>query len=354
MISKNQHLEQQPIPAIEADDLGDDTPVSSEDAGASEKFMVHSEYGEAGQPQSVAPNLEIEPVPNYQGIRTTTRAYRESAPALRQMEAASAEAEESPLDAWYAEFSRPGTAAVLQHPEGARTIAEVTKAILEVVLGTDDRVQIGNTQDFPWRCICALNIAGGDGTRWIGTGWFAGPRTVITAGHCVYMHSHGGWVTSIEVIPGCNDGQRPYDSTVATSFRSVKGWTEKQMRDYDYGAIILPAEGALGTIVGSFGIINLGDSDLTGHKLNLSGYPSDKTRGTQWFHARALDSITARTLVYSIDTAGGQSGSPVWRLENGERHVVGIHTNGDISGNSATRIVAPVFDNIGRWKDEAS
>jgi len=153
-------------------------------------------------------------------------------------------------------------------------------------------VQIGNTQDFPWRCICALNITAGDGTNWIGTGWFAGLRTVITAGHCVYMHGHGGWVTSIEVIPGCNDGQRPYDPTSATSFRSVRGWTEKQLRNFDYGAIVLPAEGALGTIVGSFGIINLSDPELTALKVNLSGYPSDKPRGTQWFHVRSLDSIT--------------------------------------------------------------
>ena len=159
---------------------------------------------------------------------------------------------------------------------------------------------------------------------------------------------------TIEVIPGCNDSQRPYDSTVATSFRSVKGWTEKQMRNYDYGDIILPTEGALGAIVGSFGIINSSGPELTTLKVNLSGYPSDKPRGTQWFHARGLDSITDRFLVYSIDTGGGQSGSPVWRLSNGERLVVGIHTNGDISGNSATRIVAPVFDNIVRWRDEAS
>ena len=350
---KNQTVEQQATSAIEVADLGDDTPVSSEDSGASEKLLTNSEYGEAGQPEAIARTLEIEPVPNYQGARTE-RAFRETAPALRLMKAGSEGAEESPLDAWYAEFGRPGTVAVLKHSKGSRTIAEANGTIMEVVMGPDDRVQIDNTQDFPWRCICALNITAGDGTRWIGTGWFASPRTVITAGHCVYMHSHGGWVTSIEVIPGCNDGQHPYDLTVSASFRSVKGWTEKQLRNYDYGAIILPAEGALGTIVGSFGIINLSDPELTELKVNLSGYPSDKTRGTQWFHASALDSITDRTLVYSIDTAGGQSGSPVWRLKNGERHVVGIHTNGDISGNSATRIVAPVFDNIGSWKDGAS
>jgi V8-like Glu-specific endopeptidase len=42
----------------------------------------------------------------------------------------------------------------------------------------------------------------------------------------------------------------------------------------------------------------------------------------------------------------------VWRLQNGQRHAVGIHTNGASTGNSATRITSPVFNNIKKWKAE--
>ena len=60
--------------------------------------------------------------------------------------------------------------------------------------------------------------------------------------------------------------------------------------------------------------------------------------------------MTAKTLVYNIDTVGGQSGCPVYIKKGGQRYVVGIHNYGAATGNSATRITAPVYErlNVGR------
>jgi V8-like Glu-specific endopeptidase len=238
-------------------------------------------------------------------------------------------------------------AVVRQQPGLSQTTAEV-------VIGKDDRLRIHKTTAYPWRTICSLLITAKDGSGWRGTGWLVGPGTVMTAGHCVYMHGHGGWVRRIEVVPGRNGSKRPYGSCAATSFCSVKGWTNKKKRSHDYGAIILPSNCRYGNQLGWFGYANLGASSLSGLTVNLSGYPGDKPAGTQWWHARRIKWVTARTIVYNIDTAGGQSGSPVWRLKNGQRHAVGIHTNGSTSGNSATRITKPVFDNIKAWKQKGS
>lgn len=276
---------------------------------------------------------DLEPVPGYEA-----RFLNVLAQESRRMVA------DGPplLDAWYASFE---ASAALQQPE-------VVERIAEVVIGVDDRIQITATTSIPWRWICALRIKAKDGSNWIGTGWLVGPRTVITAGHCVYIHDRGGWVSSIEVIPGCNGATRPYGSGTATAFRSVTGWTSSRNRNYDYGAMILPSHKAYGNQLGYFGYASLSESSLLNLTLNLSGYPGDKPSGTQWFHARKTASVTARTIVYNIDTAGGQSGSPVWRYLNGQRHAVGIHTNGSPSGNSATRIVTEVFNNIKKWKEE--
>ena len=65
------------------------------------------------------------------------------------------------------------------------------------------------------------------------------------------MHEAGGWVRSIEVIPGCNDSSQPFGSYVATAFRSVTGWTNSKNRVHDYGAIILPAASRPGTRPGT-------------------------------------------------------------------------------------------------------
>jgi V8-like Glu-specific endopeptidase len=166
------------------------------------------------------------------------------------------------------------------------------------------------------------------------------------------MHEEGGWAASIEVVPAQNDASRPYGSFVGSTLRSVTGWTQSKNRDNDYGAIILPSNSRPGDTVGFFGFAVRDNSFLMNAALNLSGYPADKAGGNQqWFMAQKPKSLTSRVISYDIDTFGGQSGSPVWVLQNGNRYGVGIHTNGASSGNSATRIEANVYNNLMAWKN---
>lgn len=221
----------------------------------------------------------------------------------------------------------------------------------EVVIGPDDRVKITPTTSFPWRAICALRITARNGRKFIGTGWLISPRTVITAGHCVYLHNEGGWASSIEVIPALDGASRPYGSASSSNLRSVSGWTSGGPNaDFDYGAIILPQNFRPGVQTGVFELANLNDAQLLNTTLNLSGYPGDKGGSTQWFDKKRTKSVSPRRIVYEIDTMGGQSGSPVWYLANGRRFAVGVHTNGSASGNSATRINASVLTNLQNWK----
>lgn len=93
----------------------------------------------------------------------------------------------------------------------------------------------------------------------------------------------------------------------------------------------------------------------TNHKpseteYEISGSAGEKN-GEQWFMAQRTKSVSDRVITYDIDTTGGQSGSPVWVLQDGNRYGVGIHTNGANSGNSATRISGAVFNNMPTWKN---
>lgn len=224
----------------------------------------------------------------------------------------------------------------------------------EVIIGVDNRVRVNPTTTYPWRAICGLRIRAANGASYIGTGWMISPRTVITAGHCVFLHDAGGWARSVEVIPALNDGSRPYASHTSTTLRSVTGWTQGKNRQYDYGAIILPPNSRPGAQTGTFGFAVRDDNFLRNAMLNLSGYPGDKGGSQQWFHALRSKSASSRVITYDIDTMGGQSGSPVWVLQNGQRYAVGIHTNGSSSGNSATRIVTDIFNNLANWKNQGA
>jgi len=223
----------------------------------------------------------------------------------------------------------------------------------EAVIGTDERVEITNTKQFPWRVNASLLITAADNSQWIGTGWFISPRTLVTAGHCVFIQHSGiagrdGWVKKIQVMPGRRGTDVPFGAITATEFWSVKGWGEKGQENYDYGAIILPA--AFPQDLGHYGFGVFTDVQLLASTANIAGYPGDKPKGTLWYDNRKVGSVNPDKVFYAADTAGGQSGAAVYVLREGQRIGVAIHTYGGNTANSGTRISSQVFSNLEAWK----
>jgi glutamyl endopeptidase len=238
------------------------------------------------------------------------------------------------------------------HASFGKVTEGLSPQFAESILGRDDRVQITATSTYPWRVHASLLITAADGSNWIGTGWFIGPHTLITAGHCVYIKHSGvvgrdGFVRSIKVMPGRNGTVLPFGAVTSTDFRTVRGWANNGDQNYDYGAIILPSD--LGNTTGWLGFGVYDDTTLLNSVGNLSGYPGDKPAGTQWYHSRKLISVGPRKVYYDIDTMGGQSGSAVYRIVNGKRSAVAVHAYGG-AANSGTRITAPVHANMVSWK----
>lgn len=221
----------------------------------------------------------------------------------------------------------------------------------EIVCGYDDRVQIPYTMAAPWRHICQLIVHFPSFTGRC-TGWLAGTRGVITAGHCVYRAFSGEWAESIEVIPGCNGGSKPFGSQISTDFRTNQEYMNTGSPYYDYGAVILP-DSTMSLQAGWFGFAAKPDYWLLNALANNSGYPGDKPYGTQWFNADRITSVNPSHIRYMLDTAAGQSGSPMWVLPyegapQGNKYVVGIHFWGGCP-NVAIRITSHVWYNLKMW-----
>ena len=221
----------------------------------------------------------------------------------------------------------------------------------DFVFGTDDRRQISPATSYPWSAIAHLVISRADGQTGTCTGFFIGPHTVATAGHCVYAHN-GGWATSIQVIPGRDGSSAPFGSqTVTTSgLRTVNGWIWYGTPLYDYGAIILPND-TLGNRVGWFGFAAFDDSTILNSVGNLSGYPSDKPFGTQWWDSKGMLNVDADQVYYLIDMIPGHSGSPVWRTTNTSRYVFAINTYQTSQYNFGKRINQTVFNLMLQWRN---
>lgn len=264
------------------------------------------------------------------------------------------------------EVSPPTASALVSAPQGfdldspvrggtpGTDLATVPDIGIESVIVPDERVQITNTAMPPWRWITRLEMSTDNG-GFICSGFFVGPQVLTTAGHCLFNSAFGGdnWANSVRVIPGKNGASEPFGSqTVPTSsLNSVSGWVTFGDASFDYGWIELPDE-TLHDQVGSFGVAVFSDLELSGSTVNLAGYPGDKPAGTMWFDADAITDVGSHQFSYEIDTAGGQSGSPVWSFDGTHRQVVGIHTLGVGSSgcnpgdNCGTRIRDPIATNL--------
>lgn len=225
------------------------------------------------------------------------------------------------------------------------------EALQESVIGADGRTRETNTTLYPHRAIGQIDIVE-DGTRAYCTGWLIDRNSVVTAGHCAY--NPGGAndpVDSATFVPGRNGaGVTPYGFCFVNAVFAPYGWRVEGKRSYDWA--IMQLDCTVGNTVGWFGMYTLpGTNRLAGTTARVQGYPLDKDPGTQWWMTGSVHHSTDRRLFYPMDTAGGQSGSPVfkWNRPGCGSCVMGIHTasaSGTPLNNSGTRITASVFDKI--------
>ena len=188
---------------------------------------------------------------------------------------------------------------------------------LESVIGADDRARISPTTSYPWRTVVKLFMTFSDGATGGCSGAIIGCDDghgyhVLTAGHCVYSHDHGGWATSVKVVPGLDDDYMPYNYAWATYLRTYSGWVDSGMSQHDWGVITLDRN--VGDFTGWMGRMTADDSDpvYTGI-LNTAGYPGDKCSGLcMYFDGDSGHSADEYNHWYYVDTYSGQSGSPVW------------------------------------------
>ena len=231
------------------------------------------------------------------------------------------------------------------------------------VIGDDERTRQRETEELPFRMICALEIDGEFDVA-TGTGWLVGPRTVATAGHCILEAARIGRAERIRVTPGL-DGEEPapFGSFASTRFSIPKEWEEGEDKNYDFGVIHLNEP--IGEALGWFAVASLPDCDLRDAMVNISGYPSRPGSGRQqWWAMNRINALTPLRIFYDVDTSKGQSGAPVYIYEADALDapiVIGVHAYGTggtpedlaLTANSAPRLTPQAVQQIVAWIEEA-
>ncbi len=218
------------------------------------------------------------------------------------------------------------------------------------VIGADDRERITSTTSYPWSTIVKLHITWGAYTTFA-TGALIDKNHVLTAGHCVYSHSLGGWADSIRVVPGEDNGNEPFGYAWAIKMRCYDDWKDNASTYHDFAVLTLDRD--IGLYTGWMGLYTtLSSSSTYSGLLNTAGYPAelDYGRNMYWTNDYGLDANEYNHWFY-LDITGGQSGSPVWIYYNGGPYILSIVTS-SINGldlNYGTRINQNKYHCIDNW-----
>jgi V8-like Glu-specific endopeptidase len=126
-------------------------------------------------------------------------------------------------------------------------------------------------------------------------------------------------------------------------------WAGRWNEDDDWA--IIGTDHPAANRVGWFGYQAYDNGYPDGLILNVSGYPADSYganaelataslagSGFQYMDSGYLSSTTPTEIAYTISTAEGMSGSPVFITPGSSRFAIGIHTQGRVTTNAGRRI----------------
>lgn len=272
------------------------------------------------------------------------------------------------------------------------------------IIGADDRLHVTGTTAIPFRWICSVSVQRlvrrpshdeKTGLAPAGSGVLISPRHVLTAAHVLHSveRSSDGSIAAeyepllVHVAPARDGSSKPFGEVEAKSWAVHPKWDPKapQAR-YDYALITLDTDignqkfKSLGNKpLGFWGsdqdgggtLINSLPSpllrSLIGTRVVTAGYPQSKKqemwcaagvfstgstrqdadltragRVEQWVGLNSVFKITA-------DATEGQSGSPVWVVDNGKRYLIGIIEGAGQTYNDVVALKADVVSQIRTW-----
>ncbi|MCU1804741.1 trypsin-like serine peptidase [Cytobacillus firmus] len=220
------------------------------------------------------------------------------------------------------------------------------------VIGTDGRQKVTNTSISPHRMISYIELDFGDFFAQC-TGTVIGKDMILTNAHCVQDLDSGSDVESAVVIPAVKDSHYSYGAYTMEKFLVPRGYEDSDGSSaYDFAIIKTNKNGTseVGDVTGTLPVKQVNNIDEL--SIKIYGYPGDKIASTgivdQWGMSGKVEQEDTYVAYYSLDTAGGQSGSAILNSSN---QIVGVHnaaytTTGGTTINGGPKMTKPMYDFI--------
>jgi V8-like Glu-specific endopeptidase len=198
----------------------------------------------------------------------------------------------------------------------------------------------------PYRCICRIVVRSYDKDGYsVGTGVLVSPFHVLTCAHVIYP-PQAPRTKQIDVRPAQNGPDKDALLFRASGWAISPSWRRADCRTAaeDYGIIRL----ATPTREGFMRLRGFDPTILTSATVHLAGYPTGREERSRHMYtsqgrvegAVTIERCNARTtagrilpltpataglIAHDLDTAGSQSGAPMWIDDRGTLTLIGLH-----------------------------
>lgn len=234
---------------------------------------------------------------------------------------------------------------------------EAINNVAESIIGQDDRKIVRDLIKAPNKSIVHISSYVNDSILYGGgTGFLIDNYTVLTAAHVITSDYIDYPINKIIIEAGYKDEKATFGTANVIKTYVMPEW--KNFRNYFFDMAILIIDKPLGKDLGKLNII---DEVTLGEFISTTGYPGsnknniDKIKkGNQYYSSGKIVNITKNKIYYDSDTEPGQSGSPVFNINN---DVIAIHTRGfneddTYKYNSGIRLSSTNIETINEWKNE--
>ena len=221
-----------------------------------------------------------------------------------------------------------------------------------VTLGKNEL--INDTQTTPFSYISQIFPTRGN--TYEGTAFFIHPKVMLTAGHNVRKRK-GFFFTPVKRIVfkiGATNTKTELikDSINTIQYENIISGNDEKEYDIqdDWGVIIMDNTNS-NKVAGGVFAFEVFDPKKNYGTIYKSGYPSIKPKSVQRFCSTKnyMYDSTCNCLKYDFETEHGDSGAPIWYINNGVPTVIAIHTAGDIKKrycSTGTIITQNIYDKL--------
>ena len=286
---------------------------------------------------------------------------------------AAALASESPFQSAFAQEDRERFDSPETEEPGSFDEAPFSEGEAGVIKG-EDRKRVTPTVGVPWRWICKIELKDNKGRKvGSGTGVLVSDSHVLTAAHVVYEATQNKQLVSIRVIPALDHGVEPFGSSSVSAIpRLPRNYSPDAANSLDWDYALLKLNIPLGKKTfpqlkgkalcfwgspqcGANSVFARPDpATLNGRDVFTAGYPGSSGADKLMYAAGLLHSVDRlrRTMYMTADATEGQSGSPVWIVENGRYCLVGIAVDAGTNSNQVVRVTRELIRQLRTWITE--